>query len=130
MILSPAPKNRQTKLEENTMKKDLIFAPIMLLVGVALFLLRATGMSAHIALSVVGLAVLIAYTVLTRKSWKLPALEVLLRVCYGLALITGGVLMKVHGVAALAIAHKVFAGVFVVLLVVVFLHKALVKKTG
>jgi hypothetical protein len=75
---------------------DLIFAPIMLLVGVALFLLRATGMSAHIALSAVGLAVLIAYTVLTRKSWKLPALEVLLRVCYGLALITGGVLMKVH----------------------------------
>ena len=112
------------------MKKDLIFAPIMLLVGVALFLLRATGMSAHIALSVVGLAVLIAYTVLTRKSWKLPALEVLLRVCYGLALITGGVLMKVHGVAALAIAHKVFAGVFVVLLVVVFLHKAFVKKAG
>ena len=48
--------------------------------------------------------------------------------CYGLALITGGVLMKVHGVAALAIAHKVFAGVFVVLFVVVFLHKALVKK--
>ena len=47
------------------MKKDLIFAPIMLLVGVALFLLRFTGMPVHIAISVVGVLVLAAYTVLS-----------------------------------------------------------------
>ena len=49
------------------MKKDLIFAPILLLIGVLLFLLRATGMTAHIAFSVIGVLALIAYTVLTKK---------------------------------------------------------------
>ena len=45
------------------MKKDLIFAPAMLLVGVLLFLLRATGMTAHIVISEIGLFVLNAYSV-------------------------------------------------------------------
>ena len=35
------------------MKKDLIFAPILLIVAVALFFLRLTGMTAHIIISVV-----------------------------------------------------------------------------
>ena len=47
------------------MKKDLIFAPAMLIIGAFLFLLRTTGMTAHIAISVIGILVLIAYTVLT-----------------------------------------------------------------
>ena len=55
------------------MKKDLVFAPAMLVVGILLFLLRATGMTAHIAISVIGVLVLIAYAVLTRKEWKIPA---------------------------------------------------------
>ena len=50
------------------MKKDLIFAPVMLLIGIALFMLRFTGMNAHIAISVAGVVVLIAYAVLTKKS--------------------------------------------------------------
>ena len=37
-----------------TMKKDFIFAPIMLVVGILLFMLRATGMTAHIIISVLG----------------------------------------------------------------------------
>ena len=41
------------------MKKDMIFAPIMLLIGVLLFLLRATGMTAHIVISVIGVLALI-----------------------------------------------------------------------
>ena len=69
------------------MKKDLIFAPIMLLIGVLLFLLRATGMTAHIVISVIGVLALIAYTVLTKKEWKIPALEILMRAFYGVALI-------------------------------------------
>ena len=110
------------------MKKDLIFTPILLAVGVALFLLRATGMTAHIVLSVIGVLVLLAYTVLTQKQWKLPALEILMRACYGVALISGIVMMKVHGIAALAIAHKVGAVLYMVLLIVLLVHKAVSGK--
>ena len=110
------------------MKKDFIFAPIMLVIGVLLFLLKATGLTAHIAVSVVGVAVLVAYAVLTKKEWKLPALEVLMRVFYGIALVSGVVIMKVAGVAAVAILHKLFAGLFLVLLIVLFVHKLVVAK--
>ena len=110
------------------MKKDLIFTPVLVLVAVALFLLRATGMTAHIVVSVVGIVALAAYTVTTKKEWKIPALEVLMRVFYGVALITGIVLMKVHGVAAIAIIHKAGAALFAVLLVVLFVQKLLAKK--
>lgn len=110
------------------MKKDLIFTPIMLLIGVLLFLLRVTGMSAHIAISVIGVLVLIVYAVLTKKSWKIPALEILMRVFYGIALITGVVIMNVHGIATLAIVHKASAALFAVLLVVLFVHKLIAAK--
>ena len=49
------------------MKKDLIFAPAMLAVGILLFLLKATGLTAHIAISVIGVLILVAYAVLTKK---------------------------------------------------------------
>ena len=106
------------------MKKDLIFAPAMLVIGILLFLLRATGMTAHIVVSVIGVLVLIAYAVLTRKEWKIPALEIIMRVFYGFALITGTVIMNVHGIVALAVVHKVSAVLFLVLLVFLFIHKA------
>ena len=106
------------------MKKDLIFAPAMLVIGILLFLLRATGMTAHIVVSVIGVLVLIAYAVLTRKEWKIPALEIIMRVFYGFALITGIVIMNVHGIVALAVVHKVSAVLFLVLLVFLFIHKA------
>lgn len=110
------------------MKKDLIFAPIMLVIGVLLFLLRATGMTVHIIISIVGVVTLVAYAIATKKEWKLPALEVLMRVCYGIALITGIVMMKVHGIAALGIAHKAGAALFAVLLVALLVHKLAGKK--
>lgn len=110
------------------MKKDLIFAPIMLLIGVLLFLLRATGMTAHIVISVIGVLVLIAYTVLTKKEWKIPALEILMRAFYGVALITGIVIMNVHGIVALAVIHKVSAVLFMVLIIVLLIHKAAMNK--
>ena len=115
-------------MEETLIKKDLIFAPIMLLIGVLLFLLRATGMTAHIVISVFGVLVLIAYAVLTKKKWKIPALEIIMRVFYGIALISGVVIMNVHGIAALAIAHKASAAVFSVLLVALFVHKLIAAK--
>ena len=110
------------------MKKDLIFSPIMLLIGALLFLLRATGMTAHIAISVIGVLALIAYTVLTKKEWKIPALEILMRAFYGIALITGIVIMNVHGIAALAIIHKLSAVLFMALLIVLLVTKAVLRK--
>ena len=110
------------------MKKDLIFAPAMLIIGALLFMLRATGMTAHIAISVVGILVLIAYTVLTKKDWKIPALEIIMRVFYGLALITGIVIMNVHGIAALSIIHKASAVLFMALFIVLLIHKLVMNK--
>ena len=99
------------------MKKDLIFAPIMLLVGAALCLLKFTGMNVHIALSVVGILVLAIYTALTVKQWEIPALEIVMRACYGIALISGIVIMNVQGIAPLAIIHKLSALFFLVALI-------------
>ena len=109
------------------MKKDLIFTPIMLVIGVLLFLLKATGMTAHIAISVAGILVLIAYTVLTKKDWKIPALEIIMRAFYGIALITGVVIMNIHGIVALSIIHKISAVLFAALLVVTEIQKAIKK---
>ena len=110
------------------MKKDLIFAPILLLIGATLFLLKFTGMAAHIGVSVVGVVVLVLYTVLTKKEWKIPALEVIMRAFYGIALLSGIVIMNVHGIAALAIIHKVSAVLFMTLIIVLFTHKAVTNK--
>ena len=110
------------------MKKDLIFTPAMLVIGALLFLLRATGMTAHIVISVIGVLALIAYTVLTRKEWKIPALEILMRAFYGVALITGIVIMNVHGIAALALIHKVSAVLFLAFFVILLVSGASSNK--
>ena len=109
------------------MKKRLLFLVTMIIALVLLFMLRLTGMTAHIAVSVVGLVLLIAYTVATKKEWKNPALEILQRVFYAIALITGVVLMNVHGIAAVSIIHKISAVLFVILLADVEIHKAIKK---
>ena len=111
------------------MKKDFIFAPIMLVVGILLFLLSATGMTAHIVISALGVAVLIAYAVLTRKEWKIPALEIAMRAMYGISLIFG-IVIKVNYISGLAIAHKVTAGLFIAILLVLFIHKLVLFLKG
>ena len=110
------------------MKKDLVFTPLMLVIGILLFLLRTTGMTAHIIISVIGVLALIAYTVLTKKEWKIPALEILMRAFYGIALITGIVIMNVHGIVALAVIHKISAVLFLAMLVVLLVSKAASNK--
>ena len=110
------------------MKKDLIFAPILSLIAVALFLLQFTGMTAHIVVSVVGGVALVAYTVLTKKEWKIPALEIIMRALYGVALITGVIIMNVHGIAALNVIHKVSAVLFLVAVIVLLVTKLIAKK--
>ena len=81
------------------MKKDMIFSLALLLVGIVLFMLKATGMTVHIIVSVVGIFVLVAYTVLTKKEWKIPALEIGMRAGYGIALLTG-IALKIKYIAA------------------------------
>ena len=110
------------------MKKDLIFVPAMLLVGVLLFLFDMTGKPAHIAISVAGVFILAIYTSFTKNEWKIPVLEIVSRIFYGVALISGVIVMKVSGVAALAIAHKFSAGLFVALFLILFVHKLLSRK--
>ena len=112
------------------MKKDMIFTPILLLIAIGLFLLKVTGLGAHIAIAVVGIVVLAAYTAATKKQWKIPALEILMRVSYGIALVTGIVVMNVSGIAALAIVHKAFAALFVICFIFTIVTKGvdIVKK--
>ena len=105
------------------MNKNRFFLISMIVVSALLFLLRMTGLTVHMAVSVLGLAIMIPITVMTRKEWKIPALEVIMRVMYLVAIVTGGVLMKVHGVAALGIIHKIAAAAFVVLLMVLYIPK-------
>lgn len=109
------------------MKKDLIFAPVLLVVGVLLGLLKMTGMTVHIILSVVGAVALVAYTVLAKKEWQIPALGIGMRASYGLALISG-IVLKIKYVVIIGIFHKIFAGLFLVALIVAFAHKLIVKK--
>jgi hypothetical protein len=72
--------------------------------------------------------VLIAYTVLTKKEWKVPALEITMRAFYGIALISGIVILSVHGIVVLAVIHKVSAVLFLALLVVLLVSKAVSNK--
>lgn len=110
------------------MKKDLIFTPALLAIGALLFLLRATGMTAHIVISVIGVLLLIAYTVLTKKEWKIPSLEIIMRAFYGIALISGIVILNVRGIVALAVVHKVSSVLFLTLLVILLVSKAVSNK--
>ena len=110
------------------MKKNVIFSALILIATAVLFMLKLTKMPVHIAASFVGLALLVVFTLLTRKGWKLPALEIISRIFYLVALVSGVVLMKVDGVAALPIVHKVSAALFAVLFVVLALQKLLAKK--
>ena len=128
MVLIGSVRKKLINSERIVMKKDLIFTPVMLLIGVALFLLKATGLTAHIVVSLIGVFVLIAYTVLTKKEWKIPALEIITRAFYGIALISGIAIMNIQGVVALAIIHKASAVLFMALIIVLLTHKVITNK--
>ena len=106
------------------MNKNRFFLISMLAVSILLFLLRMTGLTAHIIVSVIGLAIMIPLTLKTKSEWKKPALEILMRAMYLVAIVTGGMLMKLHGVAALGIVHKLGAALFIVLLLALYIPKA------
>ena len=110
------------------MKKDLIFAPILFVVAAALFFLKLTDLPIHIVISVVGAIVLVVYTVLTVKQWKIPALEIATRAFYGIALITGIIITKVTGIVPLNVAHKVSAVLFIAGLIALLTTKLIQSK--
>lgn len=105
------------------MNKNRIFLVSMITVTALLFLLRLTGLIPHIIISVIGLAIMIPSTLKTKAEWKIPALEIIMRAMYLIAVVTGGMLMKLHGVAALGIVHKIGAAAFLVLLAVLYVPK-------
>ena len=105
----------------------LINVGFLLVIGILLFLLRVTGMTAHIAIAVAGILVLAVYTAATKKEWKIPVLEILMRAFYGIALVTGAIVLS-NKITALAIVHKASAALFVVLLIVLFVTKLRAKK--
>ena len=109
------------------MKKYLIFASLLLIVSVLLGLLKETGMTAHIIFSVVGAVVLVVYTALTKKEWKIPALEIGMRVSYAIALISG-IVLKIKYVSVVGIIHKIFAVLFIVALIVLAIQKLICKN--
>ena len=105
------------------MNKNFSFLVAMGVVCTMLSRLDTTGMMGHISTTLMGLVIMIPFTVATRKDWKTPALEVLMRVMYFVAIITGGVMMKIQGAAALNAAHKIAAALFAVLLLVLYIPK-------
>ena len=109
------------------MKKNLIFLIPLIAVAALFGVYQATGLTAHIIISVIGLLLLVAYAVTTKKSWKCPALEIITRMFYAVALITGVVLMNVHVITAVSIIHKISAVLFVILLICAEIHKAIKK---
>lgn len=84
----------------------------MLFVSMLLFLLR-----------LIGLAVMIPFTRKTESDWKIPALEIIMRAMYLVAIVSGGMLMKLHGIAALGSVHKISAVAFLALLLVLYIPK-------
>ena len=108
------------------MKKNLIFLISMIIVSILLFLLRFTGLVPHIIVSVIGLVLMISLTVKNTKSWKIPALEVIMRFAYFVAIVTGGLIMKFQ-IPALSIAHRIGAVIFVILLLILYIPKVIKK---
>ena len=107
------------------MKKNFLFFIPMIIIATLLSMLETTGMTAHIVISVIGLLILVAYAVVTKKDWKIPALEIIHRVFYAVALISG-IALKAHCTfVAMPIIHRVAATLFTVLFAVTEIHKIL-----
>ena len=108
------------------MKKNLIFLISMIIVSILLFLLRFTGLVPHIIVSVIGLVLMISLTVKNTKSWKIPALEIIMRFAYFVAIVTGGLIMNFQN-PALSITHRIGAVLYVILLLVLYIPKVIKK---
>ena len=109
-------------------KKDLMFTIPLIIIGVMLFMLRLTNLPVHIVLSVVGAITLVIYTIIMKKDWKLKPVEILMRFMYGIALISGAVVMNIKGILFLSVIHKLSAALFVIFLIGLLIHKIIKNK--
>ena len=97
------------------MKKfDIISFVAIIVAFIGLVLLKVTGMTGHIVISLIALAVMVACTVAGKKNWKKPGLEIGYRALYLIALVTGIVMVAANLAGAISIVHKVAAGAFVI----------------
>ena len=106
------------------MKKfDLISFAAIIACTVGLALLKVTGLTGHIVISVVALAIMVVCVAKGKKDWKNPALEIAYRAFYFVALATGIVMVATSLTGVIAIVHKAACAVFAVLLIVNFIKK-------
>ncbi len=109
-------------------KMNLISFIAIVLAIVGLALLRVTGMTVHIIISLLALAVMVFCAVKGKKYWKKPALEIGYRAAFLVALLTGIVMLAAHLSDAVSIIHKIFAAVFAVLYLINFVVFQLAEK--
>lgn len=109
------------------MKKNAIFFALMLIVSAVLFMWKTVGTPVHIAAAVAGIAILVVSAVMTKKQWKHPVGEILMRVLFAVAVVTGILVLRIAGVPAIAIVHKISAAAFVLTFMVTYVLK-FVKK--
>ncbi len=102
------------------MNKRLILFIGAVLTCVALFLLRFTTMTGHIAISVAATIVLIFYTAVDKKSWKIPVLEYVARISFGIAMISGVVMKAGVYNSGISVAHKITAVLYLLLIIIAF----------
>ena len=105
------------------MNKNRFFMISMLIINMLLSMMRITGLIPHIIVSVIGLTIMILLTIQTKSEWKKPALEILMRTLYLVAIISGGMLMKIHGVSVLGFVHKISSLLFLILLLILYIPK-------
>ena len=109
-------------------KKNLFFGVPMFVITILLFMLRLTHLPAHIVLSVLGIGILVAHTVILKKEWKLPKLEILMRLAYGIAFLTGVVIVNIHGILVLSIIHKLSAVLFSISFIFLLMYNFIKSK--
>ena len=113
--------------------KTIIYTILMLIISILLFLLKVTGMNIHIILGILGLVTMISYTLLIKKEFKeyskkRKVIEILKRVSFAIALISGFVLKMIGRNVILSNAHKIAALIFVILLLGISIKKIISKK--
>lgn len=103
------------------MKKLNIISFIAILLSfIGLALLKVTGMTGHIVISIIALIIMVICAILGKKTWKKPALEIVYRLFYLIALITGIVMVAGGVVGAVSVVHKIAAVLFIILFIVNF----------
>ena len=104
------------------MKMNRFFLFSMIAVSLLLLVLGA-DMTAHIAVAVLGLAIMIFFTLKMKNEWTNPPLEGLMRLVYLSNMISGAAQMRVPEVPTLDMLHKACAALFLFLLLVLYIPK-------